>query len=514
MSQPRSSAIPLPRRSVAEVGLARSAGVPLLVFVAAFAFRWLSMGALENDHFVALARAHQVLHGDWPVRDFADPGQPLAYLTAAAAARLFGATLLTDVAVAITFLSLAAVLTYRLALRASGSALISLVAVAVELAAAPRLYNAGKVLIPLAAVALGWRYADAPSTRRLAALAAWTAIAGLWRHDYAFYIAAPTLGLLALSHESRAAIRAVALYVTLVAAFLLPWLVYVQWAIGIVDYGAAAARFAATEGQRTVGWPVGSWPGFLIVMAIPLVAAALARRSAERVRFPHIAYAASIALIANVVLLRDVIATRIPDVIGLTAVLAAWIAGRVVPKPMVNASAAIALVVVSALVATRLGSQGFGVPTPRKVVQRFGAVSTRLRTGDPNVIPNRERLPLIRYIASCTPEHSRVLVSGFGPEIPVLAHRAFAGGLPTWIPGYNTRREDVERAAAQLGRETVSIAVMLEGTAAFTKGWPALADELLARRFVERTWRLDGSDVVVWVPEDVAAQAPSAPPGC
>lgn len=504
MSQPRSSAI----------RLVRSTGVPLLVFIAAFALRWLSMGALENDHFVALARAHQILHGDWPLRDFADPGQPLAYLTSAAAARLFGATLLTDVAVAITLLSLAAVLTYHLALRASGSVLISLVAVAVELAAAPRLYNAGKILIPLAAVALGWRYADAPSMRRLAALAAWTAIAGLWRHDYAVYIAAPTLGLLALSHEHRAALRAVVLYVTFVAAFLLPWLVYVQWAIGLVNYAAAAARFAASEGQRTVGWPVGSWPGLLIIMAIPLLAAALARRSAERVRFPHIAYAASIALIAGVVLLRDVIATRMPDVIGLTAVLAAWIAGHLVPKSMVKASAAIALVVVSALVATRLGSQGFGLPTPGKVVQRFVTVSTMLRTGDPNVIPNRERVPLIRYLASCTPQRSRVLVSGFGPEIPVLAHRAFAGGVPTWIPGYNTHPQDEERAAAQLGRESVSIAVMLEGSDAFSKGWPTLAAALRARHFVERTWRLDGSNVVVWVPEQVAAQAPSAPPAC
>jgi hypothetical protein len=137
-----------------------------------------------------------------------------------------------------------------------------------------------------------------------------------------------------------------------------------------------------------------------------------------------------------------------------------------------------------------------------------------LRTDDSNVIPNRERLPLIRYLASCTPKNSRVLVSGFGPEIAVLAHRPFAAGLPTWIPGYNTHREDVERAVAQLGRETVSIAVMLEGTAAFTKGWPALADDLLARHFVERTWRLDGSDVVVWVPESVAAHAANAPPSC
>ena len=504
MSQPR----PPARR------LALTAGVPLLIFLVAFGFRWLSMGALENDHFVALARAYQILHGDWPVRDFPDPGQPLTYLTSAGAARLFGATLLTDVTLAITLLSLAAALTYTLALRASGSVLIAAVAVAVELAAAPRLYNAGKVLLPLVAIGLGWRYADAPSVRRLAGLAAWTAVAALWRHDYLVYIAVPALGLLALCHDRRAAMRAASVYIVLVLAFLLPWLAYVQWAAGLGDYFASAVRFAATEGQRTVGWSVGSLPMLVGIMVIPLLAAALARRSHERLSFPHVAYAASMALIANLVLLRDVIATRMPDVIGLTAVLAAWIAGALVPKAMLRVCAIAALVVVCVVVATRLGAQGFGVPTPGAIARRFVAVARLLRTGDREVIPNRERLPLIRYLASCTPERSRVLVSGFGPEIPVLSGRPFAGGLPTWLPGYSTHPRDEERAVAQLARESVSMAVMLEGSVAFATGWPVLAAELRRRNFVERTWRLDGSEVVVWIPEELAARAPDAPPAC
>lgn len=512
MSMPRSSAIRLPRRSVA--GLARDAGIPAVVFIAAFAFRWLSMGALENDHFVALARAHQVLHGDWPVRDFADPGQPLAYLTSAAAAHVFGATLLTDVAVAIVLLSLAAALTYVLALRTSGTVLIAVVAVAIEVAAAPRLYNAGKILLPLVAVSLGWRYVDAPSARRLAALAVWTAVAGLWRHDNLVYLGVPALGLVALCHEGQRAIRAIVLYVTIVVGVLLPWLVYVQWAGRLVEYFASAARFAATERERTVGWPTESLVILVLVMAVPLVAAALGRHTRDRLSFPHIAYAASIALLAALILLRDVIATRVPDVIGLTAVLAAWIAGHLVPRSMLKASAMIALVVVVSLAAIRLASQGFGVPTPGNVVRRFVRVSTMLRIHDASVIPNRERLPLTRYLASCTPDDSRVLVSGFGPEIPVLTGRPFAGGLPSFIPGYATHTEDVERAAAQLARESVSMAVMLEGSAVFVDEWPRLAADLRARHFVERTWHLDGTDLVVWIPETVAARAPDAPPTC
>jgi len=43
----------------------------------AFAFRYLTISPIENDHFVMLARAQQALYGDWPVRDFEDPGTGL-----------------------------------------------------------------------------------------------------------------------------------------------------------------------------------------------------------------------------------------------------------------------------------------------------------------------------------------------------------------------------------------------------------------------------------------------------
>ena len=57
-----------------------------LIGLLAFAFRYLTLSPLENDHFVMLARAQQVLFGDWPVRHFEDPGQPLFYLMTSALA--------------------------------------------------------------------------------------------------------------------------------------------------------------------------------------------------------------------------------------------------------------------------------------------------------------------------------------------------------------------------------------------------------------------------------------------
>ena len=483
-----------------------------VVFAAVWAFRWLSTGAIENDHFVALARAHQLLQGNWPIRDFVDPGQPLTYLLSAGAAWLFGPTLRTDVIIAITLLALAASLTYLLAVRASGSLLIAAAAVAVEVIAAPRLYNAGKILIPLAGIGLGWRYADAPSIPRLIALAAWTAVACLWRHDFIVYMAVPTIALLAVCHERSRATRLAALYLAVTLVFLLPWFAYAQWAGGIVPYLGAAFRFAATEAQRTVTWPGNARLMFAAIMAIPVIAIVLARRPDERLSFPHVVFAAVMALIANLVLIRDVIATRLPDVVALTVVLVAWIAGKAIPIRVLRASAVVALLLAVVLAGWRLKSQGYGVPTPDKIVRRFAAVSNMLRAETPEVIPNHERLPLIRYLSSCTPVLSRVFVAGFAPEIPVLSRRPFAGGLPSWIPGYYINAPDVERGAAQLARETVSLAVMLEGSKAFEEEWPRLADDLRRRGFVERTWHLDGSDVVVWIPEQLAARAPSTPP--
>src|ERR1051325_11981338 len=74
-----------------------------LAVAAGFTYAYLASGAIENDHFVMLARAHQVLYGDWAVRDFEDPGMPLAYLISSAAAAVFGPSLLVNVLLSLAF---------------------------------------------------------------------------------------------------------------------------------------------------------------------------------------------------------------------------------------------------------------------------------------------------------------------------------------------------------------------------------------------------------------------------
>jgi hypothetical protein len=52
--------------------------VVIAAAVAAFAsasWRFLSFSGFNNDHYVHVARAYQILLGEWPVRDFVDPGR-------------------------------------------------------------------------------------------------------------------------------------------------------------------------------------------------------------------------------------------------------------------------------------------------------------------------------------------------------------------------------------------------------------------------------------------------------
>src|SRR6266513_1057180 len=141
------------------------------VAVMAFAYGYVTTGAIENDHFVMLARALQVLYGDWPVRDFVDPGQPLSYLVSTAAAAMFGPTLLVNVVLCLVFLAATAAFTYLLVWRATGSVLAALVAAALAIVFYPRLYNTTKVIVPIVAIALAWRYVDRPDTKPLTTLA-------------------------------------------------------------------------------------------------------------------------------------------------------------------------------------------------------------------------------------------------------------------------------------------------------------------------------------------------------
>ena len=479
----------------------------LVVGSVAFAVRYALTGAIENDHFVTFARAVQVLYGDLPVRDFEDPGFPLSYLLSTAVAAVFGPSLLVNVLLCVLLLAVTSAVTYLLVFRATESQTAAIVAGAFTVAVSPRLYNATKVIVPVVAIWLSWRYADNPRPRRLVALALWSAVAFLLRHDYLIYVALGNIVLLITCHSRvprRAALR-VAAYAVLSLLFILPWLLYVQLHEGLPSYFSSALRFTVAEGRRTA---TGSLPWvFFAFAAIPVAGVIVSFRRGLHLSRGELASAAVMLLSLDVVFLRDVLAARIPDVAAPTAIVAAAAAAHVLSTRTVTRGAMIAAILIVALQITTKTS---APPEPARAFRRLSDITQRLRRVSPEIMPNPSLAPLVGYLARCTGLDDRVVVAGFGPEIPLLAHRPFAARLPSWIPGYYDDSAEVDRALMQLDHERLGAAVFLDGSMVVARFWPALLQAIRARGFEEYAVAAVNSRVRVWLPHATDAPRDSA----
>jgi len=227
------------------------------------------------------------------------------------------------------------------------------------------------------------------------------------------------------------------------------------------------------------------------------------RRASAPISF--LASACVLLLSMDIVFLRDVLAARVPDVVAPTVIVVAAIAGLILPRRVIQVSAALVLAVVVSLVVIPTVVAARAVPTPRRIAERASRVTMRLEQGSAEIQPDPARAPLITYLERCTGPDDRVLVGGFGPEIPVLAHRPFAGGLPAWIPGYYEDPRDVSRAIARLDRERVGAVIMLDGPAMFARSWPEIDAWIHAHGFEEHAVPSINGRLRVWLPHDAAA---------
>ncbi len=226
----------------------------LLVFVLAFAYRFLS-AKFTNDDYLFPARGQQILRfGEWPVRDLLEEGRPLHYVASALAQAVGGHRLIGELLLNVSALAMAAGLVAWITARVTRSPAAGVCAGVVAALTAPRLYDYPKSALAAIGLWLCWKYLEQPSRRRQAVLAAFTVFAFLFRHDYGIYVGVSALATIMLSQigePSGRMVRTASVYAVMVLAGLLPYLIYVQVHGGVRPYVVSILRFTEREVSRS-----------------------------------------------------------------------------------------------------------------------------------------------------------------------------------------------------------------------------------------------------------------------
>lgn len=481
------------------------------IFVALLtaAWRFLTFTGFNNDHYIYLAGAQQMLLGEWPVRDFVDPGWPLMYAVPAAARALLGRELWVELLVVSGAFAIASAFTFAAAARLSGSLVIALLVTLLEIAINPRSFGYPKLL--LYAVA-GWAFAAAAprmTNRRAMALAALSVVAFLFRHDHGIYIGAGALVAAALGSAAdgmRAAFRRAAVFAAAGLLFVLPWAGFVQYHVGLVDYFKPALEFSRAEAEgtllRSLPWFDRSaglaaresaevWL-FYLFYAVPLASlwqAWLRARDGRERTAGESAAVAAIALMAvamNVGFIRTPLSARLPDAAAPAAILGAWLLGTAFDVRATNRRRA-ALVAAAAVAALTVRTVSVVADVPGElnragVLARAGAMndriddlSRRLRKTMPegSHVPSRNAealLPFFDFAARCTSPDDRLIMTGLSPEVFVLANRGFAGGRMAYRPNFYDSEPEQRKAIEKIDAQSVPfVIVSLEEEAGFRR---------------------------------------------
>jgi 4-amino-4-deoxy-L-arabinose transferase-like glycosyltransferase len=455
-------------------------------FVLTVLYRFLATASFPNDEHEYLAGAQQMLlGGEWPTRDFFDPGRPLMYVASAAAQVVFGQPLLAEALLTSLAFGAAAALLLIAAHRLSGSLLVAAVATVLTVALFPRPYAYPKVLLYVAGPLLMWAWLQRSSRPRLIAMAAFIAIAALLRHDHGVYLGGAAVATLLLAPASGHRERAVrvAWFAGLVAIFMLPYAIYVETSGGVFPYLRAAWNYSSREADRTqLHWSSLGWghAARLLYLSYLLPIAMLAwfivdwlvsRRGSPAVVVPL----ATLALVINVGFLRDPLPVRVADVVVPT-LCGAWLAGRALQiSGTWSRRAAFGLVAILALVAANsvLTIGNVAENLNRTDLGRglaYAPSALRLRAAglqdrfDPRYVPSSRipaLVPFLEYLDRCTTIEHRLFVAGYAPEIFTYARRLFAGGHGQFIQGYQVSETAQRQIIERLQQQFVLFALML-----------------------------------------------------
>jgi hypothetical protein len=479
----------------------------VVVFSATTAFRFLNLkNGFPDDHYVHLAGGWQMTFGEWPTRDFVDPGLPAMFAASAAAQRLFGDTLYSEVVLVAVAFGAAAVFTMLAVRQLTGSMTLALIAAIAEVAIVPRTYGYPKLLLYAVGFWLMARYAVRPTIARAAAMAAMVVVAFLFRHDHGLFLGTGGVLVAALStpeRNPRTMLRSAGVFAALVVVFLLPYLIFIEVYMGIGLYIRTGIEFSRAEAARQGH----VWPGLFgenrlqaallyECYLVPLIAIAVAAWDRRHEVVAQIVPIAVVALMVNYGFIREPLGTRLPDAIVPLVVLGAWLIGRAwapgraiqkdlpyargqytASRLVAIAASVVALIVVSASI-VRAGSTIEELDRAALLARwdtipgRFGERADQYKTRfDDYLIPSGEVLrlmPFFHYLDRCTTRAHRLLNVGFAVEVPYFARRAFAGGI-SYFAGYPAVPELDQRVLTKMRSEVVPFVLI---ASEFAKEFP------------------------------------------
>ena len=479
----------------------------IAVFLATSAFRFLNLrNGFPDDHYVHLAGGWQMTFGEWPTRDFVDPGLPAMFAATAVAQSLLGDTLYSEVVLVAVAFGAAAAFTMLAVRQLTGSMILAVLAAIAEVAIVPRTYGYPKLLLYAVGFWLMARYAVRPTIGRAAAMAAMVVVAFLFRHDHGLFLGIGGLLVAALStpeRTTRALLRSTGLFAALVVVFLLPYVIFIEAYMGLWLYIRTGIEFSRAEAARQGHvWP--SLFGENRLQAalvyecylIPLIALAVVWFDRRREVIAQVVPIAVVGLMANFGFIREPLGTRLPDAIVPLAVLGAWLVGRAwAPRPvqkdrpyekdrpyatrrLIAIPLSVAAIVVVGASIVRAGStleelDRAALLAPwRTIPGRFGERADEYRNRfDDYTIPSGEVLhlkPFFEYVDRCTTRAHRLLNVGFAVEVPYFARRAFAGGI-SYFAGYPAIPELDQRVLTKMRSEVVPFVLI---ASEFAKEFP------------------------------------------
>jgi hypothetical protein len=532
--------------------------VALLLFVWVFLYRFNTLGGafggFDNDHFLHFVYAKQVQAGEQPLRDFMDAGlqgarPSLTYELSAAAQTYFGNNLRSEawltvggvaLGAAIAFVAASMIAPWPWALAtALLSALIS-----------PKLYGYPKVLVTAVASLLIVCASRLPPRTRVAVMSAWTAIAFLFRNDYAIYcvVGFVVVTVCAATASWRDRLTQAAAYLLLTGVLLAPSLWWVQHYRGLTEYARNGLEMSRNEASRTrIGWPrlslehglrsviedednAKAWI-YYVFLAVPLVVIGVTAKHAMQGRHePHAPVAALLALsVMTMVLshyfLRGNLAARFGDMGPPMAVLAAYLLFvstrglidhwlRALPGAMI----AIAVFGMTVMCTWQMASVSSELRTgrllelPGDLFERTRRASQELLAMPPSLREQEGagRMQASAYLHQCTKTTDRVVVMGYATDVIVFAERLFGGRRASFVPGFYADDRYSRETVASL--QSTSVPIVL-GSNLFDDGqMPVIADYLRSHYEEAGKVRFYESELRVLVRRGLAGQ-PLGPGG-